>query len=84
MIELSVAIVVRENVAEGSLVTVQAVETLQPEPRLKRGQEDLPATFQQAEVKLALAVDEVRQKALDQLRAHRRLLEAGEHPMGSA
>jgi hypothetical protein len=85
--EVSIAVIIKENTSEGSLISVMESETLMP-PRCMEdlSQDELAASiydqmFQQAELRAAVMIEAVKEKVDDQLRAHREGVRAGTHPM---
>lgn len=85
--EVSVAIVLKENSGDGSIVAVMESETLFPPraPIRASGQEQMAAVlgqlFAQGELRVSAMCDAVRDKAMEQLREHRARVESGEHPL---
>lgn len=85
-IEVSVAIVIKENSAEGAMVSVMESETLsiQSIPAGTRDQ-DLAKmiwdqVWSQVGIRAAVMADEVKSKTLDQVRVHHERILDGTHP----
>lgn len=87
--EVSVAIVIRNNESEGSLITVTETETLfvvgVPEDGSPEEKQRAVALgiFGQMELRVATMSEAVKDKTMEQVAAHTRQVKDGTHPLFS-
>jgi hypothetical protein len=85
MYEVSVAINVAENTQPGNLISVAESETILPVavPAAATPSEQarlfMLSIHRQMELRVATMMEEVKERAIDQLQAHQRLIEDGTH-----